>query len=249
LLRSADLPPSVDTICLAGEPLSPRLVEQIYEQRTVRQVFDLYGPSEDTTYSTFALRHSTGPATIGRPIANTQVYILDHHMQPVSIGVAGELFIGGEGLARGYRNRPEATAEKFLPNPFSNEPGHRLYRTGDSARYLPDGNIEFLGRIDNQVKIRGFRIELGEIETVLEQHSGVGQAVVLAWGDTSSDKQLVAYVVPSQALSPSTTKLRDFLTTKLPLYMVPSAFVFLEAPNAEWQNRSPCTAGARQGPT
>jgi amino acid adenylation domain-containing protein len=242
LLRSADLPPSVDTICLAGEPLSPRLVEQIYEQRTVRQVFDLYGPSEDTTYSTFALRHSTGPATIGRPIANTQVYILDHHLQPVSIGVAGELFIGGEGLARGYRNRPEATAEKFLPNPFSNEPGHRLYRTGDSARYLPDGNIEFLGRIDNQVKIRGFRIELGEIETVLEQHSGVGQAVVLAWGDTSSDKQLVAYVVPSQALSPSTTKLRDFLTTKLPLYMVPSAFVFLEAipltPNGKIDRRA-----------
>jgi amino acid adenylation domain-containing protein len=142
LLRSGGLPPSVDTICLAGELLSPRLVEQIYEQGTVRQVFDLYGPSEDTTYSTFALRHSTGPATIGRPIANTQVYILDHQIQPVPIGVAGELFIGGDGLARGYRNRPEATAEKFLPNPFSDEPGRRLYRTGDSARYLPDGNIE-----------------------------------------------------------------------------------------------------------
>lgn len=242
LLRSSELPRSVGTICLAGEPLSPRLVEQIYEQGTVRQVFDLYGPSEDTTYSTFALRHSTGPATIGRPIANTQVYILDHRMQPVSIGVAGELFIGGDGLARGYRNRPGATAEKFLPNPFSDEPGRRLYRTGDSARYLPDGNIEFLGRIDNQVKIRGFRIELGEIETVLEQHSGVGQAVVLARGDTSSDKQLVAYVVPSQALSPSTTELRDFVTSKLPFFMVPSAFVSLEAlpltPNGKIDRRA-----------
>ena len=163
-------------------------------------------------------------------------------MQPVPIGVAGELFIGGGGLARGYLNRPEATAEKFLPNPFSDEPGRRLYRTGDSARYLPDGNIEFLGRIDNQVKIRGFRIELGEIETVLEQHSGVGQAVVLAWGDTSSDKQLVAYVVPNQASSPSTTELRDFLATKLPFFMVPSAFVSLEAlpltPNGKIDRRA-----------
>ncbi len=242
LLRSGDLPPSVETICLAGEPLSPRLVEQLYEQGTVRQVFDLYGPSEDTTYSTFALRHSTGPATIGRPIANTQVYILDHDMQPVPIGVAGELFIGGDGLARGYRGRPEATSEKFLPNPFSDERGKRLYRTGDSARYLPDGNIEFLGRIDNQVKIRGFRIELSEIETVLEQHFAVDQAVVLAWGDTSSDKQLVAYVVPNQALSPSTAELRDFLTNKLPLYMVPSAFVSLEAlpltPNGKIDRRA-----------
>ena len=242
LLRSGDLPPSVHTICLAGEPLSPRLVERIYEQGTVRQVFDLYGPSEDTTYSTFALRHPTGPATIGRPIANTQVYILDHHLQPVPIGVAGELFIGGDGLARGYLNRPEASAERFLPNPFSDEPGRRLYRTGDSARYLPDGYIEFLGRIDNQVKIRGFRIELGEIETVLEQHSGVGQAVVLAWGGTSSDKQLVAYVVPKQAFSPSTSELRDFLANKLPFYMVPSAFVSLEAlpltPNGKIDRRA-----------
>ena len=117
---------------------------------------------------------------IGRPIANTQIYILDSHMQPVPIGVPGELYIGGDGLARGYLNRPELTAEKFVPNPFSNDPGARLYRTGDRARYRPDGNIEFLGRVDNQVKIRGHRIELGEIETVLNQHPSVKETVVIA---------------------------------------------------------------------
>ena len=121
---------------------------------------------------------------IGRPIGNTQVYILDPHLNPVPIGVAGELHIGGDGLARGYLNRPELTAEKFIADPFSNEPKSRLYKTGDLARYLPDGNIEFLGRIDNQVKIRGYRVELGEIESVLAQHPAIQQAVVLAREDT-----------------------------------------------------------------
>ena len=167
LLRVGGVPASVRTVNLAGEPLQTPLVKQIYEQGKIEQVFDLYGPSEDTTYSTFALRSRSGPATIGRPIANTQIYILDAHLQPVPLGVPGEVYIGGAGLARGYLKRPDLTAEKFIPNPFSPEPGARLYETGDLARYRPDGNIEFLGRFDNQVKIRGFRIELGEIEAAL----------------------------------------------------------------------------------
>src|SRR6202007_2045864 len=172
----------------------------------------LYGPSEDTTYSTFALtvKGATTPVAIGRPIDHTQAYILDAAMNPVPVGVAGELYIGGVGLARGYLNRPDLTAERFVPNPFaheeegnlnsdSNSESLRLYRTGDLARYLPDGNIEFLGRIDDQVKIRGFRIELGEIESVLQSHGDVSQAVVLTREDeldkSSGNKKLVAYVV------------------------------------------------------
>src|SRR5205823_9914424 len=135
-----------------------------------QKVYDLYGPTEDTTYSTFALRSSNGPATIGRPIANTQVYILDSRLHPVPVGVPGELCIGGDGLARGYLNHPELTAEKFVPDPFSSRPGARLYKTGDLARYFPDGNIEFIGRLDHQVKVRGYRVELGEIEAVLGGH-------------------------------------------------------------------------------
>ena len=166
LLRSKEIPRSVHTINLAGEPLKTTLVRQLYELDTVREVYDLYGPSEDTTYSTFALRNAER-ATIGRPISNTQVYILDSHQHLVAIGVPGELHLGGAGLARGYLNRPDLTAEKFIRNPFSTVPGARLYQTGDLARYLPTGEIEYLGRIDNQVKIRGLRIELGEIETIL----------------------------------------------------------------------------------
>ena len=140
------------------------MVQQIYRQDTIRRVFDLYGPSEDTTYSTSALRNADGPYTIGRPVANTQIYLLDANLQSVPVGVPGELYIGGAGLARDYLNRPELTAESFIPNSFSEKPGTRLYKTGDLARYLPDGNIEFLGRIDRQVKIRGFRISTATID-------------------------------------------------------------------------------------
>jgi amino acid adenylation domain-containing protein len=195
LLQLQELLTSVRTINLAGEPLQSKLVQKIYQQDAVRQVFNLYGPSEDTTYSTYALVKKQDKAiTIGCPIDNTQVYILDSHLQPVPIGVSGELHIGGDGLARGYLNRPELTAEKFIPNPFSDEPGSRLYKTGDLARYLPDGNIEFLGRIDHQVKIRGFRIELGEVETALSQHSNVREAIVTVREDVPGDKRLVAYI-------------------------------------------------------
>jgi amino acid adenylation domain-containing protein/non-ribosomal peptide synthase protein (TIGR01720 family) len=166
---------------------------------------------------------------IGHPFANTQLYILDSHLQPVPIGILGELHIGGAGLARGYRHRPKLTAEKFIPNPFSTEPGDRLYKTGDLARYLPDGNIEFCGRIDHQVKIRGFRIELGEIEAVLRQHPAVQETVVLDREDISGEKRLVAYVVPKQEATPITSDLHRFLKQQLPDYMVPSVFMLLLA--------------------
>jgi acyl carrier protein len=164
---------------------------------------------------------------IGRPIANTEIYILDSHLQPVPIGVTGELYIGGAGLARGYRNRPKLTAEKFIPNPFNHQREGRLYKTGDLARYLPNGDIEYLGRIDNQVKIRGFRIELGEIEAVLNTHPQIQQAVVIATEDIPGNQRLVAYLV-SEDESISTNQLRKFLFPKLPEYMVPYAFITID---------------------
>jgi amino acid adenylation domain-containing protein len=230
LVRLGAVPESVRTVNLAGEALHNRLAQQAYRQGNVDKVFNLYGPSEDTTYSTFTLveRGAEGEPTIGRPVSNTQTYVLDGRLQPSPVGVAGELHIGGAGLARGYLNRPELNAEKFIPDPFSTEPGARLYKTGDLARYLSDGNLEYLGRIDHQVKIRGFRIELGEVETVLSKQAGVREAVVLDCGP-SDDKRLVAYVV-LDAESPSTAEqLRKELREKLPDYMVPSSFVFLDA--------------------
>ena len=228
LLRVGGVAESVRTVNLAGEPLSPRLVQQLYQLPGIQKVHDLYGPSEDTTYSTFALRSPNGPATIGRPIANTQVYVLDRHLQPAPVGVPGELCLSGDGLARGYLNRPELTAEKFIPNPFSERSEARLYQTGDLARFLPDGNLEFLGRRDHQVKIRGFRIELGEVESVLGQHPAMSESVVVARQETTGERRLVAYLVtrPDSALNLS--ELREFLKKKLPDYMVPSAFVSLE---------------------
>ncbi len=226
LLAAGPLPDSVRVVNLAGEPLSTELVDKIYEQGTVRKVYDLYGPSESTTYSTFALRDPKGFATIGRPIANTEAYIMDARLQPVPVGVPGEIFIGGAGLARGYLNRPELTAERFIPNPFSDDGGDRLYRTGDRGRYRSDGNIEFLGRSDNQVKIRGCRIELGEIETTLNQHPEVKESVVVARDrDPLSENNLVAYFLPRHDLIPSTRELRSHLKAKLPDYMLPSIFV------------------------
>jgi amino acid adenylation domain-containing protein len=165
---------------------------------------------------------------IGRPMNNTQIYILDQYLQPVPIGVSGELHIGGTGLARGYQNLLELTKEKFIPNPFSNQSEHYLYRTGDLARYLPDGNIELLGRIDNQEKIRGFRIELGEIEAILTRYPQVKETVVIAREDQPGNKRLVAYIVFKQK-QPTTNKLRSFLKQKLPEYMLPNAFVILDA--------------------
>jgi amino acid adenylation domain-containing protein len=252
LLRIGGIPTAVQVVNLAGEPLQNLLAQEIYQHETVQQVFNLYGPSEDTTYSTFALvqRGASTPPAIGRPVANTQIYLLDVQHQPVPVGVPGELYIGGNGLARGYFNRPELSAEKFIPNPFSDKRGARLYATGDLARYLPDGNVEFLGRLDHQVKIRGFRIELGEIEAVLSQHPAVRETVVLARQDIPGDKRLVAYVVLNQARQNGGTEtgengpkeLRNFLRGKLPDYMVPAAFVLLDAlpltPNGKVDRRA-----------
>jgi non-ribosomal peptide synthetase component E (peptide arylation enzyme) len=165
---------------------------------------------------------------VGRPIYNTQVYILDPHMKPVPIGVTGELFLGGEGVSRGYLGRPDLTAEKFIPDPFSQEPGRRLYRTADLGRWLPDGNIVFLGRMDFQLKIRGFRVEPGEIEAALNAHPAVRETVVLAREDEPGKRRLVAYIVPAEGTVPTVSELRSFLLTTLPDYMVPSAFMFLE---------------------
>ena len=218
-----------------GEVLSPELQERFFA-RIQADLHNLYGPTEaciDATSYACARERDQRTVPIGRPIANTQIYILGVHVKPVPVGIPGELYIGGDGLARGYLNRPDLTAEKFVPNPFSSEPGSRLYRSGDLARYLPDGSIEFLGRVDNQVKIRGFRSELGEIESALRKHGRVREAVVVAREDSEkngkpADKRLVAYVVPNQGEALTVDELRGFLRQKLPEYMVPSVFVLLE---------------------
>src|SRR5689334_16727370 len=193
LVRMGCLPASVRVVNLAGEPLSQALVEQLYEQSGIERVYDLYGPTEDTTYSTYALRGVKEAATIGRPIANTQVYLLDSWLEPVPVGVAGELYLGGAGLARGYLQRPELTAERFIPNPYG-PAGTRLYGTGDLARYQRDGKLQYLGRRDQQVKLRGYRIELGEIEAALNEHPLVRESAVVIDGE-GSDSRILAHVV------------------------------------------------------
>jgi amino acid adenylation domain-containing protein len=222
---------SLRQVITAGEQLHiTQSIVGVFDRLRDCPLYNQYGPSESHVVTEFALK---GPAKdwpalppIGRPVANSQIYLLDHHLQPVPTGVTGELYIGGCGLARGYLHRPELTAEKFIPHPFSSEAGQRLYKTGDLARYLADGNIEFLGRIDHQVKIRGFRIELGEIEAALAQHPTVREAVVSVQGEAPGDRRLVAYVTLERTLG--IIELRNFLKTKLPDYMVPSAFVFLD---------------------
>jgi amino acid adenylation domain-containing protein len=215
--------------------------EQLYITRAVAKMFsekpdctlhNEYGPSETHVVTSLDL---TGEAsdweerpTIGRPIANTQIYLLDRGLRPTPLGVPGELHIGGVSLARGYLNRPDVTAEKFVPDPFSAEPGGRMYRTGDLARFRPDGQIEFLGRMDHQVKIRGYRIELGEIETVVGEHEGVRECVAMVREDVAGDKRLVCYVVGEESLSPTARELRSHLLDKLPEYMLPSVFVLME---------------------
>jgi len=242
LLKTGGVPASARTVNLAGEALPTRLVQQLYALPSIQKVYDLYGPSETTTYSTFVLRSAQGPETVGRPIANTQVYLLDEHMQPVPLGAEGELFIGGEGLARGYLNRPELTAERFIPNPFRNEPGARLYRTGDLARYLPDGQIQFLGRADHQVKIRGYRIELREIEVVLANHPAVSECAAVAREDHPGEKMIAAYFVLEPEKSLSVLDLRHYLRQTLPDYMIPSSLARLEAlprtPNGKIDRRA-----------
>jgi amino acid adenylation domain-containing protein len=218
---------SLRRVFCGGEPLSAALYAGFRRQLAV-PLINLYGPTEaaiDATSYVCCESDSPGWMPIGRPIANAQVYILDRQAQLVPIGVKGELHIGGAGLARCYLNQPEPTAERFIANPFSAQPGAKLYKTGDLARYLPDGNIEFIGRIDNQVKLRGYRIELGEIEAVLDQHPKVREAVVVAREDSPGDKRLVAYLVGDE--KQEVDELKRFLKRRLPDYMVPSAWVIL----------------------
>jgi amino acid adenylation domain-containing protein/non-ribosomal peptide synthase protein (TIGR01720 family) len=215
----------VKALC-GGETLAPELAGALLPRAT--SLWNLYGPTETTIWSTLARMESAGGiAPIGRPIANTQVYVLDEHLNPTPVGVPGELYIGGDGLARGYLNRPDLTAEKFVPNPFV-AGGCRLYKTGDLARWQPSGNLEYLGRIDFQVKVHGFRIELGEIESALSQHPDVRQTVVVACEDHPGDKRLVAYIVPRASAELPVGELRSALKTRLPDYMLPNAFVFLD---------------------
>ncbi|WP_224361064.1 non-ribosomal peptide synthetase [Hyalangium versicolor] len=229
LLRAGGIPASVRVVNLAGEPLTNRLAQDLYQLGHVERVCNLYGPSEDSTYSTFAevARGAEREPTIGRPLDAKQVLLLDKHLRPVPLGVVGELFIGGPGLARGYLHAPELTAAKFLPNPFSPTPGARMYRTGDLARFLPEGELEFLGRIDHQVKVHGFRIELGEIESALLRHSALREAVVISREDRAGQRRLVAYIVAVEAQPPSPSELRRHLQETLPGFMIPAAFVFL----------------------
>jgi len=232
-------------LVLGGEAVSWDLIKLIRQYAPNCRIINHYGPTETTvgvlTYpvSSQQSNYNSKTVPIGRAIANTQVYLLDSQLQPVPIGVPGELYIGGAGLARGYLHQSQ-TAEKFVAHPFVE--GARLYKTGDRARYLPDRTIEFLGRLDNQIKIRGFRIELGEIETVLTQHPEVHQAVVVAREDLPGDRILAAYIVPKRKPAPTTNDLRHFLQARLPDYMLPSAFAILKAfpltPNGKIDRRA-----------
>jgi amino acid adenylation domain-containing protein len=237
LLKEGAIPAGVRTVNLAGERLRAELVDALYARGGIERVYDLYGPSEDTTYSTFALRRAGAPESIGTPISNTRAYVLDARLRPQPVGAPGELYLGGRGVTRGYLGRPGLTAERYLPDPFRGEPGARMYRTGDRIRWSAGGTLEYLGRLDHQVKVRGFRIEPGEIETVLRRRGSVADCVVTARGE-AGEQRLVAYVVGDV----ETDALRAHLRRSLPEHMVPSAFVFLDAlpltPNGKLDRRA-----------
>lgn len=221
---------SLKRVICSGEALPYELQERFFAKLGA-ELHNLYGPTEaavDVTYWECQRESDLRTVPIGRPIANTQIYILDPRLQPVPIGTPGELHIGGIQVARGYLNRPDLTAEKFIPDPFSKQPGAHLYKTGDLARYLPNGAIEYLGRIDYQVKIRGLRIELGEIEAVLSGHKAISQVVVVARENQSHDKQLVTYFVPKLDSGVTVDEFRQYLQTRLPEYMIPQHFVKLD---------------------
>lgn len=228
-----------NSLIIGGEALHGSLLEFWQTHAPHTRLVNEYGPTETVVgccvYTVPPESPVSAAVPIGRPIANTQIYLLDRHLRPVPVGAPGQIYIGGDGLARGYLNRPGLTAERFIPHPFSNKPGARLYQTGDIGRYRPDGTLEFLGRADHQVKIRGFRVELGEIEAVLAQHPAVRDAAVLAREEPAGHKRLVAYVTLNQ--NTAAQDLRDFLKARLPAYMLPAAFVVLPA--------MPLTAGGK----
>ncbi len=229
-------PLPLELVLVGVEPSTESALYQLQRNTPGLQIVNGYGPAETTVFSTTypEIKNRSRNTPIGRPLANTRIYILDAHGEPVPVGLTGELYIGGAGVARGYLNRPALTAERFVRDPFTAEAGARMYRTGDLGRWLADGNIEFLGRNDFQVKIRGFRIELGEIEARLSKHEGVREAVVLAREDTPGDRRLVAYYTSPPATDPEqeavgAEQLRLHLAAALPQYMVPAAYVRLES--------------------
>jgi amino acid adenylation domain len=244
LLNLGGLPATVQCINLAGEALPLAVVQRLVQETQVKRIYNLYGPSEDTTYSTVAHVPCTIAETppIGRPIEGTWIYLLDQQRCLVPAGLSGEIYIGGEGLARGYLHRPDLTAERFVPDPYSGQPGARLYKTGDLARYRADGSIEFLGRLDDQVKVRGFRIELGEIETVLNAASSVRESVVVAQNDEVRGAYLAAFIILETDYTLNSDELRDFLQGYVPAYMVPSVFLPLKefplTPNGKIDRRA-----------
>jgi len=226
------------SLLIGGEAFPAALAKQLGEM-VKGNILNMYGPTETTIWSsvyqlppesrshTTALPRTHATVLVGRPIANTEIYILDQNLLPVPVGIAGELMIGGAGVARGYLGRPELTAERFIHHPIHGDGAVRLYRTGDLARYLPDGNIELLGRLDHQVKIRGHRVELGEIEALLNEHPGVRESVVIAKEIANGDKRLVAYIVPREGEKPTRQQLRQFAQVRMPDYMVPAQVVFM----------------------
>ena len=241
LVRSGSVPTSVQTVNLAGEALPDALVEQIYATTLVRRVVNLYGPTE-TSYSTFTAVPRGHHVTIGKPIANSQCYVLDKLLNPTPIGVPGDLYITGDNEARGYYGHPELTRERFVPNSFSQLDGARMYRTGDICRWLPGGNLEYLGRSDFQVKLRGYRIELSEIEAALHKHPDVGQSIAVVREDQPGQQRLVGYVVLREGSQVASTALQDHVRQSLPEFMVPSSVVILDAfpltPNGKADRRA-----------
>jgi len=219
-------------LLVGGEALDPRWIAEALAGRPPRRLLNVYGPTESTTFATSQLLRSVSPETsslpIGRPIANSRAHVADPHLRPRPIGVSGELLLGGDGLARGYLDRPRLTARAFVPDPFAEQPGARLYRTGDLVRHLADGALEYLGRLDHQVKVRGHRIELGEIETALRAHPGVAQAAALVREDTPGQKRLVAYWARAEDETTRAEELRTHLGARLPGYMLPEVFVELD---------------------
>lgn len=239
-LETPELFAGLRYVLFGGETSDASAVRSLLDTGAPQNLLHAYGPTEATTFATCyrvtSVEKDATTIPIGAPISNTQIYILDRQQQPVPIGVAGELYIGGAGVALGYLNRPELTAERFIRDPFSAEPQARMYRTGDLGRWRPDGTIEFLGRTDNQIKIRGFRIELGEIEAQLTRHARIKQAAVIVREDTPGEKRLVAYAVPQTPAGADREEpaplnaeaLRAHLQAQLPEHMIPSAFVLLE---------------------
>jgi hypothetical protein len=240
-LKPEDAAGCTGAFIIGGENLLAENLRFWQEHAPQTLLINEYGPTETvvgcSVYQVSAGQKLSGSVPIGRPISNMQLYVLNEQLQPVPVGVPGELYIGGEGLARGYLKRPELTADKFIPDHLGGKPGKRLYRTGDLARYQPDGNLEFLGRIDQQVKIRGYRVETGEVEAVLEQYPMIREAFVMAYDAEAGDRHLVAYLVASEGASVAASELREFVSAQLPDYMTPSAFV--------WLNELPLSASGK----